>query len=54
MHMLFVWECNRLARGLKRINLHWNGETLYQEAQKILGTNHHVLVLLPCLALSQN
>ncbi len=37
IHTLFMREHNRLARDLKRLNPHWESETLYQEARKIMG-----------------
>ncbi|XP_056444575.1 eosinophil peroxidase-like isoform X3 [Gadus chalcogrammus] len=44
LHTLFMREHNRLARELKRLNPQWDGETLYQEARKIMGAYTQVLV----------
>ena len=37
MHTLWVREHNRIAHGLKRLNKHWSGTKLLQEARKLVG-----------------
>ncbi|XP_036451123.1 LOW QUALITY PROTEIN: eosinophil peroxidase-like [Colossoma macropomum] len=44
IHTLFVREHNRLARALRILNPQWSSETLYQEARKIMGAYHQILV----------
>ncbi|XP_015242750.1 PREDICTED: eosinophil peroxidase-like [Cyprinodon variegatus] len=44
LHTLFMREHNRLARQLKRLNPHWDSETLYQEARKITGAYTQMFV----------
>ncbi|XP_071386826.1 eosinophil peroxidase isoform X1 [Centroberyx affinis] len=44
IHTLFMREHNRLARELRRLNPHWDSETLYQEARKIMGAYTQVFV----------
>ena len=41
-------EHNRLVRALARLNPHWNGETLYQEARKIMGGYFQVWGIAQC------
>uniref|UniRef100_A0A8C4MYA5 VWFC domain-containing protein n=1 Tax=Equus asinus asinus TaxID=83772 RepID=A0A8C4MYA5_EQUAS len=37
MHTLWFWEHNRVARELSALNPHWDGDTLFHEARKIVG-----------------
>uniref|UniRef100_A0ABI7XC69 Peroxidase n=1 Tax=Felis catus TaxID=9685 RepID=A0ABI7XC69_FELCA len=37
MHTLWLREHNRLASELRALNPHWDGDTLYHEARKIVG-----------------
>ncbi|KAI4875193.1 hypothetical protein NFI96_000076 [Prochilodus magdalenae] len=44
LHTLFLREHNRLARALRLLNPRWSSETLYQEARKIMGAYHQIVV----------
>lgn len=37
MHTVWMREHNRIANELRRINPHWDGDTIYHETRKIIG-----------------
>uniref|UniRef100_UPI0037E930C5 eosinophil peroxidase-like n=1 Tax=Semicossyphus pulcher TaxID=241346 RepID=UPI0037E930C5 len=43
LHTLLMREHNRLARALAKLNPHWDGERIYQEARKIMGAYFQVI-----------
>ncbi|XP_074046499.1 myeloperoxidase-like [Macrotis lagotis] len=50
-HTLFLREHNRLAMELKKLNPHWDGEVLYQEARKIIGAMIQIITFRDYLPL---
>ncbi|XP_066492583.1 eosinophil peroxidase-like [Tiliqua scincoides] len=51
LHTLFLREHNRLARELKRLNPELDGETIYQEARKIMGAAVQIITFKDYLPL---
>ncbi|XP_041643839.1 eosinophil peroxidase-like [Cheilinus undulatus] len=51
LHTLLMREHNRLARALAKLNPHWTGERLYQEARKIMGAYFQIFTFRDYLGL---
>ncbi|XP_060628173.2 thyroid peroxidase [Anolis sagrei] len=45
VHTLWLREHNRLAKELKKRNMHWSPEIIYQEARKIVGALHQIITM---------
>ncbi|CAI2343224.1 unnamed protein product [Caenorhabditis sp. 36 PRJEB53466] len=43
-HTIFTKEHNRLVTAFQRLNPHWDGERLYQEARKVIGAQVQAIV----------
>lgn len=43
-HTIFTKEHNRLVSTFKRLNPHWDGERLFQEARKVIGAQMQAIV----------
>ncbi|XP_038060614.1 lactoperoxidase-like isoform X2 [Patiria miniata] len=44
LHTVWLREHNRIARQLSRINPHWDGQTIFSEARKIVGAEWQHIV----------
>nr|XP_044999444.1 thyroid peroxidase [Jaculus jaculus] len=45
VHTLWLREHNRLAEAFRALNAHWSGDTIYQEARKVVGALHQIITI---------